>query len=123
MRRIDPALAPCLTCPACGRLLEIVEGSANLRFHCPTGHFFFIKDLLQAQAQGARRSLEQVARLWEGRASVLRSLAERARRDHHPSVAASYLREIGRLEERVELLRDHLLPGATPRQEGFRARA
>jgi two-component system chemotaxis response regulator CheB len=69
-----------ITCPDCGGVLTEAGNGGVLHFRCHVGHAFSPRSLLALHADGIERAMWTAARSLEDRGTLLRRMAERARR-------------------------------------------
>jgi hypothetical protein len=94
-----------LICPQCCTLVSVVSGVHRLMFHCLRGHGFGVDELIGTQSVGARESLYALVSAWQQKSAALAKVAEKARREGYPDLAASFEREVGKLEARLRAVR------------------
>jgi two-component system, chemotaxis family, protein-glutamate methylesterase/glutaminase len=95
------------SCPECGGPLWEQQDEGAARFRCRVGHAYTLQSLLSAEEEGLEASLWAAVRLFDQRANLLRTLADKdrqAQRDrmmkHHEELARE-AREHARLLRRV----------------------
>jgi len=79
-----------LTCPDCGGVLSLVEGSKPLRFRCQVGHAYTAGALATQQESAVDEALRVALRIIEERAELVTRMAADARNTGRRSVAEMY---------------------------------
>lgn len=103
-----------LTCPDCsGVLVAYYEGNL-LRFRCQVGHGFSPKSLLASHTEMVDRALWDGFSRLDEQVTLMRQLAEDARRRKAVVAAQRFERHLRELTERREQMRRVLLRTATP---------
>jgi hypothetical protein len=102
-----------IDCNACGGTLYYFPDSYPLAFHCESGHFFTVRDLLDELLAHGRNAPTSTLQSWRGNAMLLRQMAGRALEGGHAFAAADLQETAHRIDLWVAKLQV-LLPGGTP---------
>ena len=100
-------------CIACGRPLSFLPDSYPLVFHCGTGHFWTIQDLLDEELPQGKGTPMAAVEFWARKAGHLRGLAASSLGRGHAFIAADLQDTARRIDQWVTQLR-----GLLARAEG-----
>jgi two-component system chemotaxis response regulator CheB len=110
LRMLDPRLSSdeppvTITCPDCGGVLTETDDGGVLHFRCHVGHAYSPRNLLALHADGVERAMWTAARSLEDRRTLLRRMAERARRAGNDRGADRFERDAARSHEESQAIR------------------
>ncbi len=92
-----------LGCPDCGKGVSLISGQQVLTFHCPLGHSWELRELLERRP-GAVVGLHRILVAWREKLQSLESTIQRATESGFPGVAETFRHEFRRLQSRVALV-------------------
>jgi two-component system chemotaxis response regulator CheB len=88
MRKIATPVA--LTCPDCGGVMSMVDGSKPLRFRCQVGHAHTAEGLASLQEGAIDEALRVALRIVEERAELVQRMAKDSRKSGYAALAQMY---------------------------------
>lgn len=110
-----------LTCPECGGVLSLIDGSKPLRFRCQVGHSYTAGALATQQEGAVDEALRVALRIIEERAELVTRMAADARKTGRRSVAEMYDERAQEYRGYAETIRAAVLqtlpPAAPPDEE------
>lgn len=97
-----------LVCPVCGGALSVFPRWGGAVLQCRAGHAFSPSDFLRERPASAKLSLEELLRLGWEKADRLRRIADHAKVNGRPDLAASLKADLESLEGRNRSLEEAL---------------
>jgi two-component system chemotaxis response regulator CheB len=104
----QPGTPSAFVCPTCAGVLWEIEDGSLVRYRCRVGHAFSPESLLAGQSAALEAAVWAAFRALDERASLLKRLAENARRRPYPRVADRFARQAADAERNATLIRDSL---------------
>jgi two-component system chemotaxis response regulator CheB len=105
------------TCPECHGTLFLTEQGDFASFRCRVGHRFSADSLLATESEAFEAALWTALRALEERNDLMRRMAERARHQGQPVIAARFDDRVREGDHNAELLQQVLMSGETTREE------
>lgn len=106
-----------LTCPHCGGVMSLVEGTRPLRFRCQVGHALTAETLAKEQESSVDEALRVALRIIEERAELVSRMAEDGRNNGRIAVAEMYDERAAEYRHYAEIIRKAVLL-SLPEPEG-----
>lgn len=97
-----------LVCPRCRAKLTMQVERYPVSFRCPEGHAFTVNEIVSAQSENARKSLENILKLWEDKLHLLENMGRQARRDGYTPVADQFERDVEALVKKIAVIKAEL---------------
>jgi two-component system chemotaxis response regulator CheB len=93
------------TCPECGGVLHRTATGEVTHFVCRVGHAYSPGSLVQEHERAVEAAMWAASRMLEDRATLLREMAERARRGDHERLIARYETRAREAEGHADVIR------------------
>jgi two-component system chemotaxis response regulator CheB len=103
-----------LSCPDCGGHLWQLDERTLVNFRCHLGHAFYAEVLLRRQSEELEAALWTAVRIFKEKAVLSAQLANRARQENNPQLAARFEEQVRLAERDGELIRQLLTQALGP---------